>query len=252
MTSLKECLIDLVGMGVDIYLPEFDPGSDVLKATRLNSKKNRVHHLVLEGGEIVVKVYDHDRWRREQQVLLSCESRGILVPHALQMGEGYTIMEFLGGPDLRDLINHTLRPGYVRLLADWMADFHTAFFEVETTMVRSDAKLQNFILTEVGVAGLDFELAHMGDPLEDLGEVCAHILNTDPMFTPDKESLCNEFLLRYSMLTGFSLTGITEWVIWAMEQSVPFRPHQRGSLEREIDLLRRGQVWPFCDHDQKR
>jgi len=252
MTTIEDTLADLLGRGIGCDpIPGIPLHSRVLEVKRLASRKNEVHLLRTSGGNAVLKVFDSDRWERERSTLLLCRSRGILVPESLLAGEGFILMGYLDGPDLRDLINDTLDPAYPRMLAEWLATFHLAFENEEGILVRSDAKLQNFILTEDGVAGLDFELAHLGDPLEDLGEVCAHILNTDPMFVEEKYTLCHEFLQRYIWVSGRSVRGITGWVVWAMEEAARFRPGQRERLLSEIERLKGGEVWPFLE-DQNR
>ena len=253
MTTIEDTLTDLLGRGIGIAdIPGISPNATVLEVSRLSSRKNEVHLLRTHDGNIVLKVFDNERWEREHSTILLCRSIGILVPRPLLLGERYILMEFLEGPNLCDLINDTLNPIYPRMIADWLADFHSAFWDEDGTLVKSDAKLQNFILTESGVAGVDFELAHRGDPIEDLGEVCAHILNTNPMFTGEKYALCDVFLQRYRSLTSRSLEGITDWVVRAMEEAVRFRANQRERLLQEIEELRNEDVWPFCDHDQNR
>jgi len=243
MLVLEDVLADLLGRRIDIdSLPDKLPGSTLLEARRMASRKNAVHLLRTSEGNVVLKVYDNDRWEMEHSILMLCMSKGVLVPEPFLAGEGYVLMEHLEGPDLRDLINETLDPTPVRALAEWMASFHGA---TDGSIVRSDAKLQNFILTENGVAGLDFELAHPGDQVEDLGEVCAHLLNTDPMFVREKYELCHEFLERYVQVSMRSTEGISEWTARAMEEAAHFRPGQREMLIREAESLREGNVWPF-------
>jgi predicted Ser/Thr protein kinase len=253
MNTLADTLAYLLGRrngtadlsGLPSHLP-------VLGVSRLASKKNEVYLLQAPEERFILKVFDSDRWEWEHSILLSCKSKGVLAPRPLLSGERFIVMEFLEGPNLRDLINQTLDPIYSRRLAEWLAIFHRSFVKEEETLVRSDAKLQNFILTERGIAGLDFEMAHWGNPLEDLGEVCAHILNTDPMFIREKYDLCDVLLDRYAFLTARSLNGINGWVLRAMEEAMAFRPHQREVLLREIEKLKKGTLWPFRDIDQNR
>lgn len=250
MTALEDVLVDLLGRRIDIDgIPDVYLHSTVLEVRRMASRKNQVHLLRTSGGDVVLKVFNNDRWEREHSTLVLCRSKGVLVPKPLLSGEGYILMEYLEGPDLRDLINDTLDPTYIRALAEWLAAFHLA--TEDDSLVRSDAKLQNFILTGRGVAGLDFELAHPGDRVEDLGEICAHLLNTDPMFVREKYELCHEFLECYVQASGRSTEGISGWTARAMEEAAHFRPHQRETLLREADKLRTSEVWPF-DEGQNR
>lgn len=252
MTKIEDILADLLGRETVIdSIPGVPAHSPVLEVKRLPSRKNEVHLIRTSGRDVVLKKFDNDRWVSERDILLLCRSQGILVPEPVLSGEGFILMDFLRGPDLRDLINETLDPVYPRALAEWLAHFHLLLEDEKGTLVRSDAKLQNFILTEEGIAGLDFELAHRGDPLEDMGEVCAHILNTDPMFIEEKYDLCNEFLQRYAEVSGRSIQGIAGWIVRSLEEAAHFRPHQRERLLSEAERFRNGDVWPFID-DQNR
>jgi aminoglycoside phosphotransferase (APT) family kinase protein len=65
-------------------------------------------------------------------------------------------------------------------LSDWLASFHVSF---DNTKCRGDTILRNFILSDGHIFGLDFEEAHEGDPILDLGELCANILGMRPVFS---------------------------------------------------------------------
>ena len=231
----------------------FTPTAVFLKESRLPSKKNIVYRVSSQNEHLVLKIFQSDLAAKEHKILLSCKSRGIKVPEPYLLGDDFILMEFLDGPNLCDLLNESPDYEYAEMIADWFQTFHHAFRNGNLTLVKSDAKLQNFLLTSKGLAGLDFELSHEGDPLEDLGEICAHILDTDPMFTTRKFELCEHLLRHYSKKTGNTLSGITKWVAVALEETARFRSGQQEELEKWVAELDRGTVAPFCDLDpQKR
>ncbi|MFP4545850.1 MAG: protein kinase, partial [Methanomassiliicoccales archaeon] len=111
------------------------------------------------------------------------------------------------------------------------------FLEGERTLIKSDSKLKNFIWRGE-VVGVDFEMAREGSPVEDIGEVCSQILDTDPMFTPDKYRLCGEFLREYVALTDLELKGLKDSVLLSLREAANFRPDQRGYLHSKVEELR--------------
>jgi len=60
-----------------------------------------------------------------------------------------------------------------------------------------DAVLSNFILSDDKIFGVDLEDAGPGDPLDDVGQLCASILGSEPFFTPVKFDLCLRMLRSY-------------------------------------------------------
>ncbi|HUV25420.1 MAG TPA: RIO1 family regulatory kinase/ATPase [Methanomassiliicoccales archaeon] len=248
--SLETLLSELLGREIELTACSGLTATAVfLKESRLPSKKNVVYKLSTQNEHLVLKIFQSDLAEKEHSILLSCRSRGIKVPEPYLLGDDFILMEFLDGPNLCDLLNESPDFEYAEMMADWFQAFHHAFRNGKLTMVKSDAKLHNFLLTRKGLAGLDFELAHEGDPLEDIGEMCAHILDTDPMFTHRKFELCEHLLRRYSEKAGNTLSGITKWVVVALEEAASFRPSQRKELEKWVAGLDRGTVAPFCDLD---
>jgi aminoglycoside phosphotransferase (APT) family kinase protein len=245
--TLEKTLSDLLGRDIKLRDSNLGYEGSVLKISTLPSKKNNVYHLSMEEGDLILKVFQSERVEKEYSILLSCKSAGIYVPRPYLVGSDFILMEFLEGRNLCDLLNETFDISYAEMIADWFVAFHHSFRNGDQTLVKSDSKLQNFLLTSKGLAGLDFELSHEGDPLEDLGEICAHILDTDPMFTSRKFELCEHILRRYSKKTQNSLSGITKWVVVALEEAAGFRPNQREELEYWAEEIDRGTVEPFCD-----
>jgi tRNA A-37 threonylcarbamoyl transferase component Bud32 len=247
--TLQRTLSDLLGKDIELRDANISRQGNVLEISTLPSKKNIVYHLSTEEGDLILKMFQSERAENEYSILLSCRSAGIHVPRPYLLGKGFILMEFLEGRNLCDLLNETLDTSCVEMIADWFVAFHHSFRKGDHTLVKSDSKLQNFLLTTRGIAGLDFELSHEGDPLEDIGEMCAHILDTDPMFTRRKFELCEHLLLRYSEKAGNTLSGITRWVMLALEEAARFRPSQREELGYWTEELSRGTVAPFCDLD---
>lgn len=214
---------------------------------RLQSKKNRVYLVENKDGCFLLKLYRSPHHRRsavEHRVLREAYRRKAAVPQPLAFNEERALlMEYISGENLCDLLNRCCLPEYADLLAEWFAYFHRCFERPGgMTLLRGDANLRNFIVHRGGVLyGVDFEEAAPGKPDRDIGQICASILNTEPMFTPAKAVLCRRLIARYGRLTGrenleSSLTGP---IAAALRESARRRPQQRRYLLKEAGRLRR-------------
>lgn len=135
-------------------------------------------------------------------------------------------------------------------LAKWFVDFHTA-----TGMLRGDSILRNFIMAgaqgcpeEPGSArkedrtgkvfGVDFEEARPGDPTIDIGEMVSSLLNTDPMFAPNKISFCEQFVSSYLELSGHAdVRQVIRAAVSSLRTAASRRPRQRGMLLQGAKVL---------------
>ncbi|MFP4170373.1 MAG: RIO1 family regulatory kinase/ATPase [Methanomassiliicoccales archaeon] len=224
--------------GEDLRLKGLPAGEKEIRfIRRLPSKKNAVHLLVTGEGDLVAKVFLVDRARHEYQVLLRLLEAGVRVPRPYLREGRVLLMEHVEGENMVDLLNRTLDDRCARALAGWFASLHLSFLEGERTLIKSDSKLKNFIWND-GVVGVDFEMAREGSPVEDIGEVCSQILDTDPMFTPDKYRLCWELLDEYVALTGIGLIGLNDSIVQSLREAARFRPAQGELLLSKAEELR--------------
>ena len=212
---------------------------------RLKSKKNRVYLVENRNGLFVLKLYrapHHLRSAAEYRVLREASRNGVPVPQPVAFIEGKALlMQHVPGENLCDLLNRRCLPEYADKLARWYASFHRRFSRLDgTALLRGDSNLRNFILREDGyLFGVDFEEAEWGDPARDMGQICASILDTEPMFTPEKAALCRRLIARYGEITGRgSLEGnLVGHIAQALKETARRRPRQRRYLLRQAGLL---------------
>lgn len=178
-----------------------------------NSKKNRVFRSVIEGRPCVVKVY-RGEWKEraplEFRLLRDCRDKGVPVPEPIALLDGAIVMAPVEGEVAGDAFDRMIATSSTleltseqeRLadaLARWLAGFHSAF---DFRMGRGDTILKNFVCTSEGIVGLDFEEAAPGDPLPDLGQLCASALMADPVFTERKVAFAKHLADRYWTCSG--------------------------------------------------
>ena len=173
---------------------------------RLRSKKNVVLRLTLSSGEkLIGKLFVTDRFELEHGLLLSCHTAGLPVPEVYGARNGVILMKYISGEPLVDVLNRTLENRYVAMLAQWYYDFHKI-----TGMVKGDSRLRNFIVAGDILWGLDFEEAHEGPWILDISGVAASILDTNPIFAPEKQKMVWLLLDEYLDLMGQPRTETTE------------------------------------------
>lgn len=216
----------------------FHSECQVLTLKRFLSRKNRVFHIKTVCGDTVLKLFVAGNASNEFNILKAAYDVGLNVPEPYALFGDLVFMEYVEGLNMCDVLNDSLQAVEAAKLAEWFAVFHKAFRKKGNTLVKSDAILKNFLKTKRGIIGLDFEFARLGNPLEDIGEMCAHILNTNPMFTPEKYDLCRVFSETYQNLSMFSLSGLAESTAQALETAANFRHNQREILLKKASEIR--------------
>lgn len=237
---------------------------------RLRSRKNKVYVVSRDETILILKVYDREfasRSATEASVLRRASEAGLAVPRLVDFREGQAlVMEYIHGHNLCDLVNDDIEFGPARPagvaataeaaatrttpppsipfeLAKWFVAFHTA-----TGILRGDSILRNFIMAspqkcpkEPGlprqenqtakIFGVDFEEAHPGDPSIDIGDMASSLLNTDPMFAPNKVSFCEEFVSSYLELSGRAdVHRVLRMAVSSLRTAASRRPRQRSRL----------------------
>jgi tRNA A-37 threonylcarbamoyl transferase component Bud32 len=169
---------------------------------RFESRRNEVYKIISSQPSyqiIVAKFYHQPGIAHETSVLQEAATKEVPVPQLIGTTSNVLLMEYIEGPNLCDLINANPRTKYGRLLANWLINFQNAFqVDQHSVLVKGDARLRNFLLRENQVVGVDFEESYVGSYDDDLIELCASILDTDPLFTKKKFQLCNTIIRSYA------------------------------------------------------
>jgi tRNA A-37 threonylcarbamoyl transferase component Bud32 len=205
------------------------PFSGLSAVKKFPSRKNAVYLVEREGWRLVLKIYDSDRWKSEADALRSARQAGIAVPEVVEAKEKALLVEFIPGKSVNDYLETGRMHETVLGVAGWLASYHKAFRSGSDVRLKSDAIFKNFIVSD-RIYGIDFELSRMGRPEEDVGEVLAYLLDTDPMFTGEKFSLGLEFIGRYEMESGIELKNIEAYIGNSLKEAALFRPARRELL----------------------
>lgn len=233
------------------------PSLDSLEKGRtgpmFNSKKNRVFRSTVAGEQYIVKVY-RGEWRErasfEYGVLIDCRDRGVPVPEPLALFPGVVVMTpvegLVAGEVFDSLFASCKKDGLgseQERLADqlvrWLAGFHAAF---GYNLARGDTILRNFIVTPMGAVGFDFEEAAPGDPLSDLGQLCASSLMMNPVFTPPKLAFARRLADRYWAVSGQRrMSDLNKAVSVAIRHYAQFRPNGQVLLAY-AERIDRGEI----------
>jgi hypothetical protein len=185
----------------------------VQKCRQLPSRRNIVLHITgtfrstNQITDIAAKWFQQPGIANEVQVLREAYSRRIPVPFVIGSTTQVLLTHFLSGENLCDLITENPKSRYGILLGQWLASYHQAFQRhgnPEKVLLKGDARIRNFICNDSVLVGVDFEECVAGHYLHDLASTCASILDTDPLFTPEKLSLCRTLLEHYSLTRQIS------------------------------------------------
>ncbi|HLT15697.1 MAG TPA: phosphotransferase family protein [Acidimicrobiales bacterium] len=126
----------------------------------------------LEGETIARKLLRDDEWATARARLVGQAAAALAAIHRIDPGVAPTLR---GGDQLEQLVQ--MLDGFdqplpaFELAIRWLADHRPE--QPRTTVVHGDFRLGNLLVDHEGLAGvLDWELAHLGDPVEDLGWYC--------------------------------------------------------------------------------
>jgi hypothetical protein len=170
----------------------------VLNRIRLvPSKRNRVWVAETDVRPVVIKQFLSGRAGNEFEELLVARKAGVDVPYPLFKDGDYLILEYVQGDTCDAMINHLFSSEVAEKIGIWLAGFHEKMPSDELRRIRGDSVLSNFVFSEGKIFGLDLEDSGPGDPLDDLGQIGASILGSEPFFTPIKFDLCLRLIESY-------------------------------------------------------
>jgi tRNA A-37 threonylcarbamoyl transferase component Bud32 len=207
----------------------------------LRSRKNRVFKIQMEEGVGVAKVYPEARVETAQaefRLLKRCSDYGVPAPAPIELVSNTIVMAYVDGENVADVVDsilvntHTSQAGdddravlLADKLSDWLASFHRAF---RFDLCRGDTILRNFLISGGRIYGLDFEEAHDGDTLQDVGELCTSILGMTPLFGPANFDFASEMVNSYWKAIGRNRSEeLSEWIAAGLEHYAKFREDGR-------------------------
>jgi len=126
----------------------------------------------LAGETIARKLLRDDTWAHARTVLVAQAGRALAAIHTIDAGAAPSLRFADQLEEMRDLLFGFDQPlPAFELGVRWLERHRPA--TPRTTVVHGDFRLGNLIVDEDGLRGvLDWELAHLGDPIEDLGWYC--------------------------------------------------------------------------------
>lgn len=188
------------------------------------SKKHTVSCITLNKKPFVLKWYQPGFKKNmlcEYQILSNSSAR-FAKPIVIEKNEEFQflLLEYINGTNLCDLINMNeiqlnKKILIIRLLSHWFAQFHQHFQKEKESLIHGDAHIRNFLYT-TKIVGLDFEETHPGNPIEDLANLSASILTTNPQCTEEKNQLVHHFIQTYEDITHRKFSNIDDYI----EQSI--------------------------------
>ena len=162
------------------------------------------------------------------------------MPEVLEAADNALLLEFIPGRLVNDYLETGRMEEMVLGVSSWLAGFHRAFYLDGKVRIKSDSIFKNFIAAD-RVYGIDFELSRPGIPEEDIGEALAHLLDTFPMFTEKKFSMCCSFIARYEKESGIQLSHIEKYIAGSLREAADFRPSQKELLLQKADEIEASQ-----------
>jgi len=204
------------------------------------SKKHTVGLVTFEEKTYVFKKYfpGYTSNMIQEYTILSAPSTVVTKPRIYKKDDKnhLLILNYIPGENLCDLINDSSvsieeKQRLVKLLAQWFATFHRFFKNHQGYIIRGDSILRNFLFTDK-IWGVDFEESRQGKPEEDISQLCASILTTDPIFTNEKFHLSQLFITQYEQDSLRNLKDINKHIGVVLDKIIIRRKKNRDILKR--------------------
>lgn len=193
---------------------------------RFKSKKNIVYLLSIEEKIVVMKWFKNrakDYMQKEYE-LLSQTQTSFRKPQVIKKNDehNFLLLHYINGSNVCDLINDyhvssQRKTEIIRHLSNWFAQFHQTYYKNVYTMIHGDANLRNFLFKN-DIYGLDFEEVKQGKPVEDIADIYASILTTDPGYTKEKNRIGAAFLQTYQSIVPYTLENVEEMITVAIKK----------------------------------
>ena len=219
----------------------------VLNRVRLvPSKKNRVWIAETDVRPVVVKRSLTGNCGTEFEALLMARQNSVAVPYPLWKEDDYLVLEYVPGDSCEVLINCMFSSEAAEGIGSWLSGFHRKLGSGDQTRIMGDAVLSNFIMADGGIFGVDLEDSRLGDPLDDLGQISASMLGSEPFFTPVKFDLCLRLIESYDRASSTdSRERVRPYVSKHLRQDAKAKPLFRRTLVAAAHSLEKG--WPELD-----
>lgn len=216
------------------------------------SKKNTVAYVIFNGKPMIIKRFvPGSKNNMENEYSILKKAHDLHVPSVFEKDEhnNILIMSYINGENLCEIINsETLEFEEKRriliLLSQWFSDFHEKFKNYEKKLIHGDSALRNFIFSKK-IYGLDFEESRQGKNIEDIAELCASILSTNPMFEIEKFELCKIFIKSYTEKIQSELKGINNAIVYSLLKKIQWRPDQENILRNYGNIIKKRNIFQF-------
>lgn len=215
----------------------------VTRAQLLPSRHNRVWLVETDVRPLIVKKYLTRKGGVEFEALVKARQAGLDVPYPVHRDEEHIVMEYIPGESCETLVNHMFSAEAAEGIGRWLAEFHARVEYGDERRLRGDVVLSNFVYWDGRVFGLDLEEVRRGDPLDDLGQLAASILGSEPFFTPIKFDLCFRAIRGYERVSGKDvMERVRLFAAEHLRRACAGRPLLRRTLLRAAKSLEKG--WP--------
>jgi len=173
--------------------------------TKFNSKRNNVY---LHDNMVFKEHKSSKAASLEAEALTSLIQKGVAVPEVIKVESNVLCLEYIEGTPLPDFLLKQETVSKCSKAADdivnWFESYYNAVNYSATSEIRGDVNGRNFIITNNGIVGVDFEDHVYGRMETDLGKLLAYIATYSYDDTCMQKTMEN--MLTESMIKRFSLS----------------------------------------------
>ena len=201
----------------------------------------------LDGETIARKLLRDDEWAQARERLVGQAGAALAAVHAIAVDDAPPLTEADPVEQMRDLADLLGLPlPALELGLRWLEEHRPA--SPRHTVVHGDFRLGNLMVAPDGLAGvLDWELAHCGDPVEDLGWYCVRAWRFGSPLPAGGTGTREQLLAAYEAAGGeavdpealrwWEVLGTLKWGLYCVMQA---QGHLSG-MSRSVELATIGR-----------
>lgn len=212
---------------IDSLIKIIYPKTEISEKVFFHSKKNQVTKLILKNDSgffsIICKYFVWGSAEKEESILQECLKKEIAVPKVIKRYKNILFLESLQGSAInsKNLFNelNAINESLLKNLALWLYKFHQSFKENNTTLIKSDMRLHNFILSGDSIFGIDFEESYRGDYKQDVAEMSATLCEMEiERYNAFSVKSSEIFAEKYFELSGEKIDNFREFIVNCLEK----------------------------------
>lgn len=234
---------------IELVEKEFGPGTKIIFPRYFYSKKNQVTLLDMKKGGVrfqaLAKYFVWGDPTQEWEVLQQAHRAGLNTPKPININGNVIFMEFIPGRSLKSIADSGENIP-AEMLGQWYGKFHRAFKKEDSTILKGDGMLPNFIIHKdtKELYGVDFEESSRGREITEIADFTTTLLSYGDSFSKDNLSRAGNFIKAYLKVNPVLLPPqeIKDLIRQNLARRISFMPELEKEILSQMDFVQEHDI----------